>query len=271
MGLLVSLLTGLLFLAAAVALVLTTYALARRFMPEQDDKTADAASSIGFRIAALHGLILALVYAQELDDYKTVRQILTNEAVAIADIFNDMRRFGGAEVETVQAGLADYLQIAATDELGSLGDGDGLLLAGWRRWENVYENLLNLESENERQRFLQQTMLDRSKQIASFRQQREAAASDNYSSLFWGPAIIGVILLAIPYYVFRPTRSHLFLLGVFGLYSGVILFFIYAFANPFREPGKLIAPTMNELLDGEIGAAQRLSILRLEEHSIAIG
>ena len=260
MEFLASLLTGLLFSSASIALVLGTYALARRFMPAQDDRTADAASSIGFRIAALHGLILALVYAQELEDYKSVRYILTEEAVAVADIFNDMRRYGGEDVPRMQGDIADYLQNAATTELHRLGEGEGLSNEGWDRWEKVYQILLDLKPDTDRQRFLQSAMLERIKDIARYRQEREAAAIDHYSTLFWGPAIIGVILLAIPYYVFRPALSHLALLSVFGLYSGIILFFIYAFANPFREPGRLLAPTMTELLNGEIGAARTTRI-----------
>lgn len=250
-----SLLTGLLFSVAGIALVIGTYLIARRVFPEPQDRTHDAASSIGFRIAALHGLILGLVYAQELSDYQSIRQILTDEAVAISDIYNDMRRFGGPAVAVVQADLAQYLRTAAGSELDELGDGSGLSADGWQHWESVYESVLDLEAQNDRQSFLRQTMLERAKDIARYRQQREASADDHFSSLFWGPAIIGVILLAIPYYVFRPTRTHLVLLAVFGLYSGVILFFIYAFANPFREPGKLVAPTMKQLLVGEIGAA----------------
>jgi len=43
----------------------------------------DIASTTGFRISALYGIMLALVYAQELRDYEDVRAGLSREAAAV--------------------------------------------------------------------------------------------------------------------------------------------------------------------------------------------
>jgi hypothetical protein len=59
---------------AAVILVLGCYFAEWRLLNPgaEGDRTHDAARAVAVRIAALHGLILALVYAQELDDYKGI-------------------------------------------------------------------------------------------------------------------------------------------------------------------------------------------------------
>lgn len=254
-GLFFSAVVGLAFVSASICIVIGAYFLARRIMgaDTEGDRTHDVASSVAVRLAALHGLILALVYAQELDDYKGVRSGLSLEAVAVADIYNDMRRYGGASVGQVQSGLARYVALVVSEEWDGLGRRQGLLPAAWRQWDDVYEQLLNLVPANDREKFLASRMRDRATVIAQSRSLRAEAVNYQFSGLFWAPAVIGLALLAIPFYVYPPNRAHLLLLSVFGAYSGVILFFIYAFSNPFHEPGRLDPLPFEQLLQGDLG------------------
>ncbi|WAJ29423.1 hypothetical protein [Antarcticirhabdus aurantiaca] len=73
-----------------------------------------------------------------------------------------------------------------------------------------------------------------------------------FSGVFWAPAIAGLALLSVPFQVYRPTRGHLLLLTTFGIYSGVVLFFIYAFSDPFRSPGKLEPVAFERLLSVDL-------------------
>ena len=255
----VSLLIGVLFGIGAVALVMGVYFAARRLLSLGEDthRTHDAASSVAFRIAALYGLMLALVYAQELDDYKGISTNLAEEAVAVADVYNDIARYGGTAVAEVQAGLARYLSAVVDGEWDRLGRHFGLSADAWREWDAVYVRLLDLTPQTDRERYLANRMRDRSTAIARFRQIRETTAVGAFSGLFWGPAAMGLALLTIPFYVFPPTWNNLALLSVFGLYSGVVLFFIYMFANPFEPPGKLPPTPFIQLLEGDIGKSLR--------------
>lgn len=228
------------FVGIAVAIVLGSYFVARMVLSGGDtERTNEAASAVGTRLATLYGLILALVYAQELSDYKDIRAALVDEAIAIADVFHDVQRYGGPEVAPVQKDLRDYVSTAAGDEWDSLGRGKILSSRAWAYWEDAYERLLDLKPSNDRQHFLANRMRDRITTIARLRQTRTAPVGEDFNGVFWAPAIIGLVLLAIPFYVFRPSRSHLILLSAFGAYSGVILFFIYAFSNPFQKPVRI--------------------------------
>jgi len=86
---------GILFVGGTIALVLASYFVARRLLHpgNEGDRTLEVASTVAVRIATLHALILGLVYAQELDDYKGVRSTLLDEAVAISDVWNDATRY----------------------------------------------------------------------------------------------------------------------------------------------------------------------------------
>ncbi|MBE7183382.1 MAG: DUF4239 domain-containing protein [Methylobacterium mesophilicum] len=256
-GLVVSALIGIVFVMITVTIMAGSYFVARKVLSPgaEGDRTHDVASAVATRIAALHGLILALVYAQELDDYKDVRSTLAQEAVAVADIFNDIQRYGGPPVAPVRAGLAQYVQTVVTVEWQELGERRGLAAQAWIAWDRVYNQLLDLSPQSDRQTFLANRMRGRATDIAGFRQMRESAVLDRFSELFWAPALIGLVLLAAPFYVYRPTRTHLVLFAVFGAYSGMILFFIYAFSNPFARPGRLEALPFVRLLEGDLGKA----------------
>lgn len=252
---LLSAVLGACFVVVSVSIVLGVYLGMRRlFNPgAEGDRTHEAANTMAVRIAALHGLILGLVYAQELDDYKGVRTALTEEAVAVADIYNDARRYAGIETAAIQASLAGYLRAVVDEEWDLLGRERRLSPDAWRHWEATYGSLLNLVPVDDRQRFLADRMRHRVTDIARLRQMREATAAGGFSSMFWAPAVAGIVLLSMLFFVYRNSRTNMLLMGLFGAYSGVILFFIYAFANPFEPPGRLDPVPFQRLLEGEIG------------------
>ena len=250
-----SLLIALLFVGIAISLVLGPYFLTRKLVGfnGDTDRTYDAASAVAFRIAALHGLILALVYAQELTDFQSIRTVLIEEAVAVADVFYDAARYGGPESVPIQRGLADYTTLVVNQEWDMLGHGTGLSPQAGKRWNDTYLKLLDLAPVSKRQIFLADRMLKRVTDIARFRQLRLATATDGFSYIFWAPAIIGTMLVAVPFFVFPPTRANLMLLCLFATYSGIILFFIFAFDNPFSIPGRLDPEPFQYLLRNEMG------------------
>ncbi|KQS74514.1 DUF4239 domain-containing protein [Rhizobium sp. Leaf383] len=251
----ISSVTGLAFVLATIAIVLASYFLARRLLHpgNEGDRTLEVAGNVAVRVATLHSLILGLVYAQELDDYKGVRATLIEETIAISDVFNDVRRYGGAIVTPVQAGLSRYVFVVVNEEWESLADGKGLSPKAWQEWERVYDHVLDLVPTTDRQRYLSTRLKDRVTAIAKYRQLREAPTTSRFSGLFWGPAIIGLIIISSAFYVYRPSRTHLVLFGLFGAYSGVILFFIFAFGNPYANPGKLEPRPFQRLLEGDLG------------------
>ncbi|WP_421592106.1 hypothetical protein [Shinella sp. M27] len=250
-----SLLSGFGVVLATIGVVLASYFVARRLLhPGQEgDRTLEVAGNVAVRVATLHSLILGLVYAQELDDYKGVRATLVDEAIAISDVFNDAGRYGGAITLPVQQGLARYVAIVVDEEWERLAHRDGLSPRAWEEWNAVYARVLDLVPATERERYLSGHMREKTATIARYRQLREASSAGRFSGLFWGPAIIGLIIISAAFYVYRPTKTHLVLLSFFGAYSGVILFFIFAFSNPYANPGKLPPRPFERLLNGDVG------------------
>lgn len=250
---LTSVASGVGFVVVTIGIVLASYFVARRLLHPGStaDHTLEVAGNVAVRVATLHSLILGLVYAQELDDYKAVRSNLIDEAVAISDVFNDVRRYGGPATLEVQQGLARYVAVVVDEEWERLARHERLSPRAWQEWEGVYDTILDLAPVTERERYLSSRLKDRVSAIAKYRQLREAPSSNHFSGLFWAPALIGLVIVSAAFYVYRPSRTHLVLLGLFGAYSGVILFFIFAFANPYANPGKLQPRPFQHLLDGD--------------------
>ena len=79
-------LVAVVFIVGTVMISWAVYFGMRRVMGEDyAEDTQTLAGSVIIRVASLHGLILALVFAQELVDYTQLQGNLTEEATAIAD------------------------------------------------------------------------------------------------------------------------------------------------------------------------------------------
>ena len=251
MALLIDTLLASLWIGGSILLVLAVHAAGRRWMapppaPEGAPPAADghdhppvvrdAAQVVGLRTAALFGVILAMVYAQELGQYQQVRDGLSREAVAIADVFHDARRYGGEVAEPVQAAMRDYVRYVVEREWRLLGTEKRLSRRAWDARERAYTAVLDAVPATPREVALRERMLARLGVIAEHRHLREEWAEQGFSVVFWLPALAGLVLVTLPLCVFPPTRQTRLLLASLGAYAGLVLFFVQAFSSPFTYP-----------------------------------
>ncbi|MGN6550383.1 MAG: hypothetical protein ACTHJ3_10885 [Pararhizobium sp.] len=231
---------GVVFVACTVALTLGAF-LAMRVATggDPDARDRDLTSSVIFRISALHGLILALVFAQEMFEYQQLRFDSASEANAIADVYYDAGRYNGDTMAVIQKAIHSYLDVVVSDEWRALGTSGQLSSEAWKQWDIAYQGILDMTPENGRQASLRDHMLAQIHQISEMRVRREEHAVSSVSGMFWFAAISGVILIALAYYSFPAELHNFMLLGMFGAFTGIILFFIYSFSNPYRPPGTL--------------------------------
>ncbi|MBS0122926.1 DUF4239 domain-containing protein [Thetidibacter halocola] len=243
------------FILGTAALALAVYFLTRRIVGQEfGDQTETLAGSVIFRVSALHGLILALVFAQELLDYNKLQGNLVLEATAVADIYNDIRRYDPDQAPAIQAALSAYVREVIDEEWRALSEVRRLESEGWRLREVVYLGVLDLVPQTPRQEALRHHMLDKAQRIAEFRQDRENTALHRISPLFWTAALAGIVLVTVPYFIFAPSRLHVALLSVYGGFTGLIMYVIFAFSDPFGGPGALQPVAFERLAEQGIGA-----------------
>ncbi|WP_425072822.1 hypothetical protein [Sagittula sp. S175] len=251
---LVSGVVAVVFIVGTVMISWAVYFGMRRVMGEDfAEDTQTLAGSVIIRVAALHGLILALVFAQELVDYTQLQGNLTEEATAIADVWNDAGRYGEAVAAEVQPALRRYTQLVIHEEWEVLARTGRLAPEGWQLREVIYQAVLDLDPATPRESDLRAHMVHKAQAIAELRQARENTALHAVNPLFWLAALAGLVLVAVPYFVFSPTRLHMVLLSVYGAFSGLVMFVIYAFSDPFAAPGVLEPLAFERLLETEIG------------------
>ena len=109
----------------------------------------------------------------------------------------------------------------------------------WARWDAAYEIALDLETGTARQDSLRAAMLADLDEISRMRDRRESHSLEQKVAPFWFAALSGVVLISVAYFSFPPTTLHLVLLSVFGAYTGIFLFLIYSFSDPFSPPAAL--------------------------------
>lgn len=217
-------------------------------------KDKELAASVLTRIAALHALILALVFAQEMVDYQQLRAESVIEADAVADLYNDARRFGGDDGAAIASASRLYTDQVITHDWPSLAVERRLSAEAWASWEVAYEGVLNLKAADARQSSLRDHMLSAIHRISEQRTRREMVGQDEASTMFWFAAISGLLFSAAAYYPYDPERRSVLLLGMFGAFTGIILFLIYAFSDPYNAPG-FVGPGPFERLKTMIAAS----------------
>ena len=243
-------LLGIAFMFATSCIAFASYFLMRKLSGESSEpRTHELGNSVVIRISALHGLLLALVFAQEMREFQELKFESAIETNAIADVYFDADRYGTADKVKIQDQLADYVRIVVKEEWSGLGNSGRLRQAAWDRWDAAYSSILNLAPTTDRQRLLRDHMIAQIHTISENRVKRENHGASSISGMFWFAAIAGEIFVAFAYYTYPPTRANLVLLCLFGAFTGLILFFIYAFSNPLSEPGALKPASFQRLLD----------------------
>lgn len=67
------------------------------------------------RLGALHALILALMFAQEMADYRDISQIVSKEAGAISHVYDSLQEYDAGNLqstETIRDLIIDYVKTA---------------------------------------------------------------------------------------------------------------------------------------------------------------
>ncbi len=231
------------FIGSIIVLALVSYFLARLAFRNRivKEETRELAVSVLFRIGALHGLVLALVFAQDLAGVRNVTQAAAREASLVSDIYHDAERYGHVETHALRQSFARYALIVTEEEWPQLASKKELSELAWQHWEAGYALLLRMTPETSEQSRLHQFMLEDVREISELRERRENAARGASRALFSMAALVGIVLISAAFFTWPATALNLTLVSMFAAYSGLILFMTVSFSNPFEAPGR--APT----------------------------
>lgn len=232
------LIAAVVFILSVIAVSLASYGLARRlFMRWAGEDSRDLSGSVLVRLGALHGLMLALVFAQELTSLRDVNVTSAHEAAKLGDIYYDLERYDAGTTQAIRVQLARYAVLVLDEEWALLAQDGRLSDAAWQAWEQAYEGILDLDPSTPRQERLLDIMLGNIRELSELREARENAAHLGASRLFLIAAVSGILLIAAGFFTYPPTVLNLTILSGYVGYTGLIIFFVLAYANPYHAPG----------------------------------
>jgi hypothetical protein len=216
--------------------VFGAYAAGRHFFNRKaSEDTKDLSGSVIFRNGSLHGLLLALVFAQAQVNVVELRRTTSVEAAAIADLFYDLDRYEPGGNIPLRIAAARYVREVMEVEWETLARGK-FDSSAWALWDEVFNGVLDMVPDSPRRTALRERMLHDIDTISECRNIRLADSSSGITGLFWLIALIGIIFVALPYFCYQPRRVNLVLIGTFAAYYGLVVCAIYTMSNPYSPP-----------------------------------
>ena len=242
------------YTTSSVLLALAIYGLFRKLLgPRAAQDDANLSLAVITRLGTLHALILALIFAAEMQNYLGIQKIITMETAAVADVYYGTKRYfddSNQEAHPIQKNIANYVHSVIDNEWSLLANEKILSDQAWKYYSEVDEGILRLSHANDYQLDIKNQLLKDWDEVSQYRRGREAAALREVPSFFWILAITGFMSVVIPYYVFTPRPTHLLVLSVFAAYNGLVFALILELSEPFSGTG-IITPTAYERLYAE--------------------
>ena len=220
--------------------------------------TAPLSTSVITRLGALHSLILALMFAQEMQNYLRVGASLTKEAAAVGNVYYKLQYFEKDDPETIaeiRMKIAKYLEAFLDTEQASLATTSSSRYA-WEWYTEIERDFLELPSETTHHKDMRAEIRKNWDVISAYRRTYQEASARKIPGFFWALAILGFAFITIPFHAFQPKPSNLTVMTVFAAYNGIVIFFIYAMNNPFTGAAP-IEPVALEQLYTEIMSGQQ--------------
>ena len=243
------------FTLGAVALGLGVYAVLRLLLGRRLEKDSDLLSSaVVTRTGTLLALIMALMFAHQMENYLSVSTMVNQEAAAIGDAFYKSERYDDGEdqeIAEIRRKIAAYVHTVLHEEWPLLAR-QKLSEKAWRYYSEVDVALFRLEPKKDFQHQVKEQILSDWDEVSSYRHGRLTAASREIPSFFWVLAASGFIAMVIPFYAFSPRLGNLLTIATLAAFHGAVLYFVFAMTNPFTEVGTVNPSAIERLYNRDM-------------------
>jgi hypothetical protein len=224
------------FMLAAALLALSCYGVARSLLISRTGQDSEMLSGrIISRLGALHALILALMFAQEMADYRDISRFVSKEASAISDVYHSLQEYGDGNsqsTETISSMVIDFVKTASTADRIALAESQ-LNHQTSINYQRINRRLRNLQPINDIQEDLRAQMIEDWDNVSEFHRRLRTIALNEAPGFFWIVIISGFIMVVVPCYVYSPNIANLSMIGTYSAFNGLVMYVIFSIANPF--------------------------------------
>jgi hypothetical protein len=197
-------------LFAVVGLLVT-----ERFAPGlRRGEINDVAGVILGVLAAIYGIVLALVIVSLFDDFHKTKSDIRTEASTLEMVYRDSRGFSPPVADAIKQHISDYIAIVQNQEWRDLSHGRESEEA-WNELDGLYTILQNYQPTNISERVFYTEVVQRVNDLMSARRERLTDAEEGIPSTFAFLILFGAFL----------TLGFTFLFGVknFRLHSAMAI------------------------------------------------
>jgi hypothetical protein len=246
-------------MVVAIAASALPFALIRRRL--NDDlpaKARDVAETVAVRIGTVHGLILALVFAEAQSTHTNLQQEVSKEVSTIEHIALQLNQWNGAEGAALRGQLAAYVRAVLEQEWQASARPQGSRKAGLA-YNELDLGILNLKADTPPQQSLRSRLIMNMDTLQDHRKARLALLHRGLQGLFWWMALAGFIIIVGCFLVFPASVLHTAILSIYGAYTGLALYFILALSHPYAGPATINTAPYEMVLQEDLKASKAIA------------
>ncbi|MXQ13304.1 DUF4239 domain-containing protein [Microvirga makkahensis] len=243
---------------AVAASALPFVVVRRRLSDELPTKARDVAETVAVRIGAIHGLILALVFAEAQSTHTSLQREVAKETSTIEQIALQLKLWNGSEAGPLREQLAAYVGAVLQSEWQEPGRRPQGSSDVGRAYYDLDEGILDLRADTSRQQSLRSRLIANMDSLQDHRKERLALLHRGLPTLFWWMAIAGFLIIVGFFLVFPASALHAAILSIYGAYTGLTLYAILALSHPYAGPA-IVDTTPYETALDEIKKAPKVA------------
>lgn len=202
------------------------------FSEETNNDVIFFASAIGVFYSLVMGLIAVEVWSQ----YDEARNIISDEAAAVAGLYEDVGGLPEPFGTDLQNDLRVYLNFVIEEDWPAQQRGE--IIDGGTRLLNAFQKkLYSFEPKTLGQQSMFAETLDEYNNLIDTRRLRVDAVGSTLPGIMWVIVVVGAILAILVTYLLKIERpTHLLLTTFLALFVGMVMFVIYGLDSPLSGP-----------------------------------
>lgn len=224
-------------------------ALVRKLLkrPMQEMNLAAAEAMLGV-VGTLFSVLLGFLVAGAMDRYSDAQMHAEQEANGVASIFRLARGLSDEDRPRLRGLCRDYVRDVVDSEWKMMEE-HVIINHGWESYQNLWEGVVAVVPENDRQSNLQQGIVAAMQTVGEHRRARVIASQYQMSGALWTVIGIGAMITVAFTYVFASQFPGVqdFMTGLVAASLALNIWLLSAYSSPFSGELK-ISPKMFQLL-----------------------
>jgi hypothetical protein len=196
-------------------------------------------------VGTLVSLMLALTFSEVSVDFRTIRNAIQRETVAISDTFEVLKLYDIERTREIRTILIEYTQAVIDDDWPALAN-DKLGLRTGDLKNRLTEAVMNLEPATSNQKKLWAFIAADLDVLSDHRIVRLDSALAK-PSIYVYVVIFGFLVTMACFGVYRPQAPLIVLVTLYTVFVGLVIYLVLALSDPFQGDIS-VAPTAFEYL-----------------------